>query len=75
MFDEEYRSWSSSLCNFLYCFIVSYTLRQNISLNTLFSEIINLCSSPDMIDQVSHLHKKDTSWMTLLYHSIANHIT
>jgi hypothetical protein len=42
---EEYRSLSSSLCNFLYSLVTSSLLSPNILLNTQFSGILNLCSS------------------------------
>jgi hypothetical protein len=42
---EEYRLWSSSLCSFLHD-PFSSLLGPNILLNTLFSETLSLCSSP-----------------------------
>jgi hypothetical protein len=52
--DEEYRSLSSSLCNFLHSPLTSSLLGQNILLNTLFSNKLNLRSSFNVSDQVSH---------------------
>jgi hypothetical protein len=53
IFSEEYRSWSSSLCNFLHD--PSYSvLGPNIFLNTLFSKTLSLCSFPKVRNQFSH---------------------
>ena len=51
---EEYRSLSSSLCNFLHSPITPSLLGPNILLNTLFSNTLSLCSSRNVSDQVSH---------------------
>ena len=46
--DEEYRSLSSSLCNFLYSLRISSLLGPNILLNTLFSNTLSFpqCERP-----------------------------
>ena len=51
---EEYSSLSSSLCTFLHSLITSSLLGPNILLNTLFSNTLNLRSSLNVSDQVSH---------------------
>ena len=51
---EEYRSLSSSLCNFLQSPVTPSLLGPNILLNTLFSNTLSLCSSRYVSDQVSH---------------------
>jgi hypothetical protein len=48
---EEYRLWSTSLCNFLHD-PSSSLLSPNI--NTLFSKTLSLCSSLKVRDEVSH---------------------
>ena len=53
IFGEHYRSLSCSLCNSP---LTSSHLGPNILLNVLFSIIINLFSSLNVSDQVSHLY-------------------
>ena len=42
---DEYRTFSSSLCNFLHCPLTPSLLGPNILLNTLFSNTLSLCTS------------------------------
>jgi hypothetical protein len=65
IFGEEYRLWSSSLCNVLHD-PSSSLLGPNILLNTLFSKNLSLCSSPKVRDQVSHPYST-TGKITVLY--------
>ena len=51
---EQYRTFSSSLCNFLHSPVTSSLLLPNILLNTLFSNTLSLCSSLNISDQVSN---------------------
>ena len=51
---EQHRSLSSSLCSFLHSPVTSFLLGSNILLNTLFSNTLNLCSSLNVSDRVSH---------------------
>ena len=51
---EDYRSFSSSLCNLLHSFITSSLLDPNILLNTVFSNALGFLSSLNVSDQVSH---------------------
>jgi hypothetical protein len=51
---KEYRSFSSSLCNFLHSAI---TLGPNILLNTLFSNTLSVCSFLNVSDEVSHPYR------------------
>ena len=54
---EEYRSLSSSLCSFLHSLVTSSLLSLNILLNPLFSYTLNLHSSLNVSNQVSHPYK------------------
>ena len=51
---EEYKSFSSSLCNLLHSPVTSSLLGPNILLNALFSNILSYLSSRNINDQVSH---------------------
>jgi hypothetical protein len=44
-FHTGYKSWSSSICNFLQPHITYFLLRLNILLSTQFSNTLNVCSS------------------------------
>jgi len=63
---EQYRSLSSSLCNFLHSPVTSSLLDTNILFNTIFSNTLSLRSSLNVIDQVSHPHKT-TGKIIVLY--------
>jgi hypothetical protein len=54
---KEYRSFSSSLCSFLYSPVNSSFLGPNTLLNTLFSNTLSLHSSLIVSDQVLHPYK------------------
>ena len=54
---EQYRSVSSSLCNFLHSPLTSYLLGPNILLSTLFSNNFSPRSSLNVSDQVSNTYK------------------
>jgi len=54
---EEYRSLSSSLCNFLHSPVISPLLAPNILLNIQFSNTLRLHYSRNVSDQVSHPYK------------------
>ena len=54
---EQYRSLSSSLSSFFHSLVTSSLLGPNILLKTLFSKIINLRSSLNVTDHVSHPYK------------------
>jgi hypothetical protein len=62
---EEYKLWSSSLCNFLQPPVTSSLFGPNI-LNTLFSNTLSLCSSVNVRDQVSHPYRT-TGKLIVLY--------
>ena len=53
IFGKEYRSLSSSLCNFLHSPVTSSLLGPNTLLNTLFSNTLSLRSPLSVSDQVS----------------------
>ena len=54
---EEYKSFSSSLCNLLHSPVTSSLLGPNILLNTIFSNTLSFPSSRNVSDQVSHPYK------------------
>ena len=54
---EQYRTLSSSLCNFLHSPVISSLLGPNILLNILFSNTFSLRYSLNVSDQISHPHK------------------
>ena len=51
---DEYKSFSSSLCNLLHSPVTSSLLGQNILLNKIFSNTLSSLSSRSVNDQVSH---------------------
>ena len=51
---EEYKSFSSSLCNLLHSPVTSSILGPNILLNTTFANTLSFLSSRSVNDQVSH---------------------
>jgi hypothetical protein len=80
IFDEEYKLWSSSLCNFLQHPVTSSLLGRNSLLGTQSSNTLNLFSSLDVRDQVSHPYKikfeSCTLWSTLTFQRCSSrHIT
>jgi hypothetical protein len=62
---DEYKLWSSSLCNFLHSPVTSSLLGPNILLRTLFSNTLSLCSSLSVRDQVPHPYKTTGTIMVL----------
>ena len=54
---EEYKSFSSSLCNLLHSSVTSSLLGPSILLNTMFSNTLSILSSRNVNDQVSHPNK------------------
>jgi len=57
IFSKEYRSLSSSSCNFLHSPVTSTLLGPNTVLNILFSNTLSLRSSLNISDQVSHPYR------------------
>jgi hypothetical protein len=55
---EEYKSRSSSLCNFLHSQVTSSLFGPNIFLSILFSNTLSLCSSFNVRHQVSRPYRK-----------------
>ena len=63
---EEYKSFSSSLCNLLHSAVTSSLLGPNILLNTMFWNTLSFLSSRNVSDQVSHPYKT-TGKIIVLY--------
>jgi len=57
IFDDRFKSLSSSLFHFLHSPVTSTLLNTNIPLTTLISNTLNLRSSLNMSNQVSHPYK------------------
>ena len=68
---EEYKSFSSSLCNLLHSPVTSSLLGPNILLNTIFSNTLRFLSSLNVSDQASHPYKT-TGKIIVLYILIFN---
>ena len=80
MLGEEYKSFSSSLCNLLHSPITSSLLGPNILLNTLFSNTLSFLSSRNVTDQVSHpykttgKYKKEINFLKYLNFYMGHHV-
>jgi hypothetical protein len=57
LFGEKYKLWVSSLRSYIQPPITSYLLGLNIVPSYLFANILSLCSSFNVRDQVSHPYK------------------
>jgi hypothetical protein len=55
---DEYKIWSSSLCNFLHYPVTSSLLDPNILLRTLFFQTPSVCALPLMWETKLHTHTK-----------------
>jgi hypothetical protein len=62
---DEYKVWSSSLCNFFHSPVTSSPFSPTILHRTLFSNNLSLCSSLNVRDQVSHPYKTTGRIMVL----------
>jgi hypothetical protein len=65
VYGEEYRSLSYSLCSFLHPHITSSFSGPNILLSTLFANTLNLRSSLNVSDHVSHPYKTTDTYNEL----------
>ena len=65
MLGEEYNSCSSSLRDFLHSLVILSHLAPNISLTTIFSNTLNICSSLKVRDQVSQPYNTTGSIIVL----------
>ena len=63
---EDYRSFSSSLCNLFHSSVTSSLLGPNIHLNAIFSNTISFISSLAVSDQASHPYQT-TGKIIILY--------
>ena len=63
---EQYKSFSSSLCNLLHSPVTSSLLGPNILLNTMFSNTLSFLPSRRVNDEVSHPYKT-TDKIIVLY--------
>ena len=67
IFDEKYKTWSSSQRNFLKFPVNSCILGPNSFLSTLFSNIHSLRSTLILTDQASHPHRTSQNIVRHLY--------
>jgi hypothetical protein len=58
LFREEYKPWTSSLCNFLHCSVTSALLGPNTFLSTILSISLSLCCFLDVRDKF-HTHTQE----------------
>jgi hypothetical protein len=65
IFGEEYKIWSSSLCNFLHSPVTWSPFGPNFLHRTLFSNTLSLCSCFNVKDHVSHPYKTTGIFMIL----------
>ena len=64
---EEYKSFSSSLCNLLHSPFTSSLRGPNILLNTMLSNTLSFLSSRNVSNQASHPYKTTGKIMVLIY--------
>ena len=64
---EEYISLSSTICSFLHSPVTSSLLGPNILLSTIFFNTLNLRSSLNVSNQVSHPYKKKGTIIVLYF--------
>jgi hypothetical protein len=62
---DEYKLWSSPLCNFFHSPVTPSLLGQNILLSNLFPNTLSLCSFLNVRDKVSHPYKTTGRIMVL----------
>ena len=67
---EGYKSFSTSLCNFLHPPVTSSLIGPNILLNTMFSNTLNFLSSRNVNDQVLHPYKTTGKIIVKLVHLV-----
>jgi hypothetical protein len=65
IFGCAYKIWSSLLCCFFHSPVISSHFVWNIIIINLFSNILSLCSSHNVRDQVSHPYKTTARVMFL----------
>src|SRR5215510_266836 len=68
---KDYRSFSSSLCNFLHSPITSSLLGPNTLLNTVFSHTLSLCSSLTMLATRFHTHTTNIPLNTIFSNTLS----
>jgi len=71
---QQYKSFSSSLCNLLHSPVTSSILGPNILLNTMFSNTLSFLSSHNVNDQVLHPYKTTGKIIVLCYCANSNSI-
>ena len=71
---EEYKSFSSSLCNFLHSPVTSSLLGPNILLNTMFSNTLSFLSFHSWKILYAACTEVNSWWRTCLFETVGNSI-
>jgi hypothetical protein len=72
IFGEQYKSYNSSLCGFLYAPLISSLFSPNILFSTLLSNILDPCTLLNIRNQVPHPYRSTCDIVEILRPSQLN---